>query len=51
MRLIECSTRLERRGRNESGEMEVMVEGEEKDEGEYKVLEGGVLTIFASVEA
>ena len=51
VRLIECSTRLERRGRNESGEMEVMVEGEEKDEGEYKVLEGGVLTIFASVEA
>ena len=47
VRLIECSTRLERRGRNESGEMEVMVKGE----GEYEVLEGGVLTIFATIEA
>ena len=53
MRLIECSTRLERRGRNESGEMEVMVEGEEEEEdkGEYEVLEGGGLTVFASIEA
>ena len=53
MRLIECSTRLERRGSNTSGEMEVMVEGEDEDEnkGEYKVLEGEVLTVFASIEA
>ena len=48
MRLIECSTRLERRGSNEKGEMQVMVEGEDEDEdkGEYEVLEGGVLTIL-----
>ena len=51
MRLIKCSTRLERRGRNESGEMQVMVEGEDEDKGEYKVLEGGVLTVFATIEA
>ena len=51
MRLIECSTRLERRGRNESGEVEVMVEGEDEDKGEYEVLGVGVLTIFASIEA
>ena len=40
-------------GRNESGEREVMVEGEDEDEdkGEYEVLEGGLLTIFASIEA
>ena len=53
VRLIECSTRLERRGSNTSGEMEVIVKDEDKDEdkGEYEVLEGGVLTVFASVEA
>ena len=53
MRLIECSTRLERRDRNESGEVEVMVqdEDEDKDKGEYEVLEGGLLTIFATIEA
>ena len=51
VRLIECSTRLEWSDRNESGEMEVMVEGEDEDKGEYKVLEGEVLTVFASVEA
>ena len=51
VRLIECSTRLECRGRNESGEMEVVVKGEDEDEGEYEVLEVGVLTVFASVEA
>ena len=53
VRLIECSTRLERRGSNASGESEVVVEGEEEEEdkGEYEVLKGGVLTIFASVEA
>ena len=53
MRLIECSTRLERRGSHTSGEMEVIVKDEDKDEdkGEYEVLEGEVLTIFASIEA
>ena len=49
LRLIECSTRLERRDSNTGGEVEVMVKGE--DEGEDEVLEGGVLTVFASVEA
>ena len=51
LRLIECSTRLERRGSNASGEVEVMVEGEDEDKGEYEVLGVGVLTIFAAVEA
>ena len=51
LRLIECSTRLERRGSNASGESEVVVKGEDEDRGEYEVLEGGVLTVFASIEA